>query len=71
MPKREEHIFKCIEGIWRSITAGDSAIILCDFLDTYSVTIDEHAQFVRIIRDNLHFEFRAYGGRIRINITYV
>lgn len=68
MPKHKEHTFRLVEGVWRSITAGDSAIILADFLDYHELNIDECTQFARIICGKTTYVYRAYGGKITINI---
>lgn len=72
MPNKEEHIFKCIGGKWLGISAGDSGLILSDYLDTLGILIDECTQFARIIyNEYTRIYYRVYGGKITITIHYV
>lgn len=72
MPKEyKEYIFQQINGIWRVVNVSDSTKTLAEFCEELNILIDENAQFVRIVRNNERIYFRAYGGKITINIHYV
>lgn len=64
-------MFREVDGVWREISNNlpqYSGMILADYLALMGIDIPDGCQFCRIIRDNLHFEFREYGGTIRIDV---
>lgn len=65
-----EYIFRPVDGIYRDVTNQFTGT-LADFFLAWNIVIDEHAQFCRIIKDDYLIEYRAYGGRIRVNVSPV
>ena len=63
-----EFIFRPVDGIYRDVT-NQFAGTLADFFLAWNIVIDEHAQFCRIVKDDYIIEYRAYGGRIRVNVS--
>lgn len=45
-------------------------MLLADYLQDMNICVPDFTQFLRIIDDerNLHFEYRCYGGRVRIDV---
>lgn len=57
---------------WREVShnlAKYSNILLSEYLLIMKLYIPDYTQFLRIINreDNYHFEYRSYGGRVRID----
>lgn len=63
-----EFIFHPIDGIYRDVT-NQFAGTLADFFLAWNIVIDDRAQFCRIVLDDFVIEYRAYGGRIRVNVS--
>lgn len=64
-------VFRLVEGCWREISNNlpqYSNMILADYLALMGIDIPDGCQFCRIVRVDLHFEFREYGGIIRIDV---
>lgn len=70
-----EMLFREVNGTWIQVNRSnnDSVVVLADLLSINNVLIDDDAQFVRIERYTDYgkwcFEYRKYGGTIRININ--
>lgn len=63
--------FREVDGVWREISNNlpqYSGMILSDYLSLMGIDIPDDCQFCRIIRPDLHFEFREYGSIIRIDV---
>lgn len=58
----DDYRFHCIFGNYDGLVA--------DFCDEFDIAIPDDCQFLRVrsYARGLHFEFRDYGGKIRINI---
>lgn len=61
---------------WREVSHNlekFSNMMLADYLLHIGLYIPDYTQFLRIINRerNLHFEYRAYGGRVRIEVTNI
>lgn len=58
------------DGIWRE-TSNNLVkyynMILADYLSEVGIDIPDGTQFLRIKREDLHFEYRAYGGSVCID----
>ena len=63
-----EFIFRQVNGLYVD-TTNQFAGTLADFFLAWNIVIDEHAQFCRIVTDDYLIEYRAYGGRIRVNVS--
>ena len=60
--------FRLIDGMWRDVKADGG--VLADVLAQYSLEIDYRTEFARI-KDHeldLSFWYRAYGGKIELEI---
>lgn len=67
-------IFREINGEWREITNNLPRFyntFLADYLWRMDIIIDPDCKFCRIVRDNLHFEFRDFGAYVRIDVEYL
>lgn len=42
-------------------------MLLCDYLDELGLYVPDYTQFLRVVNPEYHFEYRAYGGRVRID----
>lgn len=74
MINKIQMIFQEIDGLWVAVdSACQTPPTLADTLSKLKIVIDDNTQFCRIIRYKGRIketiEFRAYGGRIRINHT--
>lgn len=59
------------DGYWREITNNlpeYGNMVLAEYLDEMGIYLPDDCQFCRIVNDNIHFEYRAYGGQIRIDV---
>lgn len=59
---------------WREVShnlAKYNNMLLAEYLLSVGLYIPDFTQFLRIIdrESNLHFEYRAYGGRVRIDVS--
>ena len=64
-------IFRQIDGEWREITNNlpqYRGVLLADYLEQMEIVIDCDCQFCRVVRDGLTFEYRVYGGSVRIDV---
>lgn len=59
-----------IQGIWKEVSAGDSARMLSDVLEDMNLQIDEKTEFARIIdyEQGLRIWYRAKALKITIEI---
>lgn len=44
-----------------------SDMLLSDYLSSLGLCIPDYTQFLRICAPDYHLEYRAYGGRVRID----
>lgn len=63
-----EFIFREIDGLYVDVT-NQFAGTLAEFFNAWNIIIDDCTQFCRIIQDAYVIEYRAYGGKIRINVS--
>ena len=63
-----EYIFQQIDGLYVDITNQFTGT-LADFFSAWNIVVDDYLQFGRFILDNYVIEYRAYGAKIRINVT--
>lgn len=64
-------IFRQIDGEWREITNNlpqYRGMLLADYLEHMEIVIDCDCQFCRVVREGLTFEYRVYGGSVRIDV---
>lgn len=67
-------LFCLVEDEWRECSHNlpkYNNMLLADYLAEMQICIPDYTQFLRIYDDerNLHFEYRCYGGRIRIDVA--
>lgn len=66
-----EYIFMNVNGLYVDIT-NQINVTLADYLALQDIVLDDDAQFCRIVRTFsktiLTYEFRCYGGKVRINV---
>lgn len=68
-------VFCVVDGLWIELGHNLSKynnITLAEYLQDMNICIPDYTQFLRIIdpERNLHFEYRSYGGRVRIDVKY-
>ena len=63
-----EFIFQQIDGLYVDITNQFSGT-LADFFSAWNIVVDENMQFGRFILEDYVIEYRAYGAKIRINVS--
>lgn len=64
-------VFREVDGIWREISGNIPEfkdMILADYLSYVAVEITDGCTFCRVRRDWWNWEYRAYGGIIRIDL---
>lgn len=64
---KKNFIFREIGGMWRRVDSQEpKPLILSDLLEQLNIVVDEHAQFVRIVRYKEYYkeiiEYRAYNS---------
>ena len=65
---RFEYIFQLIDGLYVEITNQFSGT-LADFFSVWNIVVDDTMQFGRFILEDYVIEYRAYGAKIRINVS--
>ena len=75
IPKDEKMTFQEVGGQWLRVDSRDPAPpTLAEVFNELQIIIDDNTQFCRIIRYYEKYKetitYRAYGGRITINIQY-
>lgn len=58
-------------GDWREVTNNLSQyhdMLLADYLALVDIEVPYGTQFLRILRDELHFEYRDCNGFVRIDV---
>ena len=63
-----EFIFQLIDGIYVDISNQFSGT-LADFFSAWNIVVDDNLQFGRFILEDYVIEYRAYGAKIRINVS--
>lgn len=63
-----EFIFQQIDGLYVDIT-NQFAGTLADFFSAWNIVVDDRLQFGRFILEDYVLEYRAYGAKIRINVS--
>lgn len=68
-----ELVFVEVDGLWREVShnvAKYNNMLLCDYLAQIGIQIPDYTQFLRVLdpERNLHFEYRCFGGRVRIDV---
>lgn len=71
-PSAEDYrlVFREVDGLWREVTGNMpqySNIILADYLSLMDMQMPDGVTFCRIKRINEQWEYREYGGMIRID----
>lgn len=69
-----EYVFRQLrDDIFHCVNEKEFTGTPADLADLCGVAVPDYTQFLRVIdrEQNLHFEFRAYDGCIRINIRPV
>lgn len=64
-------IFREIDCAWREISGNlprYNCAYLADYLSDVGIEIPEGCQFMRIKREDLHFEYRDFGAFVRIDV---
>lgn len=59
------------QGFWTEITYNlpqFGGILLADYLDQMGISIPDDCQFCRIKSVDMLFEWRCYGGAVRIDV---
>lgn len=67
--------FLDVQGEWRECSHNlpqFSSMLLADYLNYMHINVPDYTQFLRVIDDErgLCFEYKVYGGRISIYVTY-
>lgn len=63
-------IFREVDGIWREITGNIPEfkdMTLADYLSQIGIETPDGCTFCRVRRDWWNWEYRAYGGNVRID----
>lgn len=63
-------VFFYVDGYWREISnniAEYSNMIFADYLSEIGISLPDDCQFCRIVREEEMYEFRLYGGKIRVS----
>ena len=63
-----EFIFQQINDLYVDITNQFSGT-LADFFSEWNIVVDDRLQFGRFILEDYVIEYRAYGAKIRINVS--
>lgn len=71
-PTEEDYelVFCEVNGFWRECSHNVPKykdMLFCDYLAELGICIPDYTQFMRICAPDYHFEYRAYGGRIRVD----
>lgn len=66
-------VFMDVDGFYRECghcVPSFSDMLLSDFLSSININIPDYTNFLRIYdpERNLHFEYRSYGGLVRIDV---
>lgn len=71
LPYVGEFLFRQLDDYRYHCVSGNFEGTPAEFCEVYGIAVPDDTQFLRVksyVR-HLHFEFRDYGGRIRINVT--
>lgn len=70
LPYVGEFIFQEMNDYKMRCITGNYVGCPADFCDIYGIAIPDDTQFLRVrsYARHLHFEYRSYGARVRINV---